>query len=109
MHFIYLKNKPAIKLHFHLNRIDYKKLSEKGARVQRLLWASTSNKNPDYSDIKNIEALVVPNTVNTVSLKTLEAYRDHGKPKSRIESGLKNANRLLKSLPELGIDLDKIR
>ncbi len=86
----------------------FKKLSEKGARVQRLLWASTSNKNPDYSDVKYIEALIGPNTVNTVPPKTLDAYRDHGKPKSRIELGLKKVKRLLKSLPELGIDMDKI-
>ena len=86
----------------------FKKLREYGARTQRLLWASTSNKNPDYSDVKYIEALIGPHTVNTVPPKTLDAYRDHGKPKSRIELGLKKVNRLLKSLPELGIDLDKV-
>ena len=86
----------------------FKKLEEKGARVQRLLWASTSNKNPNYSDIKYIEALIGPNTVNTVPPQTIEAYRNHGKPKSRIELDLKKANRVLKNLPELGIDIDKV-
>jgi transaldolase len=86
----------------------FKKLEEKGARAQRLLWASTSNKNPNYSDIKYIEALIGPNTVNTVPPQTIEAYRDHGKPKSRIELELKKANRVLKNLPELGIDIDKV-
>jgi len=86
----------------------FKKLEEKGARVQRLLWASTSNKNPNYSDVKYIEALIGANTVNTVPPQTIDAYRDHGDPKLTIELDLKKANRILKSLPELGIDIDKV-
>ena len=86
----------------------FKKLEEKGARTQRLLWASTSNKNPNYSDIKYIEALIGQNTVNTVPPQTIEAYRNHGKPKSRIELDLKKANRVLKNLHEHGIDIDKV-
>jgi len=86
----------------------FKKLEEKGAHVQRLLWASTSNKNPNYSDVKYIEPLIGPNTVNTVPPQTIDAYRDHGDPKLTIELDLKKAERVLKSLPELGIDIDKI-
>lgn len=86
----------------------FKKLEKKDACVQRLLWASTSNKNPKYSDIKYVEALIGANTVNTVPPQTIDAYRDHGNPKSRIELDIKKANRVLKSLPELGIDIDKI-
>jgi transaldolase len=86
----------------------YKKLVEKGARVQRLLWASTSNKNPDYSDVKYIEALIGPNTVNTVPPQTIDAYRDHGDPKLRIELDLSKANRILENLPSLGINLDNV-
>ena len=86
----------------------FKELKEKGARVQRLLWASTGNKNPKYSDVKYIEPLIGPNTVNTVPPQTINAYRDHGNPKLTIELDLKKADRVLKSLPELGIDIDKI-
>jgi len=86
----------------------FKKLEEKGARVQRLLWASTSNKNPNYSDIKYIEALIGANTVNTVPPQTMDAYRDHGDPKLTIERHLNKAERTLKSLPELGIDIDMV-
>ena len=87
---------------------QFKKLQEKGAHVQRLLWASTSNKNPNYSDIKYIEPLIGANTINTVPPQTIDAYRDHGDPKLTIEQDLQKANRVLKSLPELEIDINKI-
>jgi len=77
----------------------FKKLADKGARVQRLLWASTSTKNPDYSDVKYIEPLIGPDTVNTVPLETIDAYRDHGDPKSRIEQDVKKANWIMAKLP----------
>jgi transaldolase len=86
----------------------FKKLEYKDACVQRLLWASTSNKNPKYSDIKYIEALIGANTVNTVPPQTIDAYRDHGNPKLSIELDLLKANRVLKSLPELGINIDQV-
>jgi transaldolase len=79
-----------------------------GARGQRPLWASTGTKNPDYSDVKYIEALIGPDTVNTVPLETLIAYHDHGHPESRLEKDIDTAARLLKRLPELGMDIDKI-
>jgi transaldolase len=79
-----------------------------GARSQRPLWASTGTKNPDYSDVKYIEALIGPDTVNTVPLETLIAYHDHGHPELRLEKDAGTAARLLKQLPELGIDIDKI-
>ena len=86
----------------------FKKLEEKGAHAQRLLWASTSNKNPDYSDVKYIEALIGASTVNTVPPQTIDAYRDHGDPELRIELDMEKANRVLASLPKLGIDLDQV-
>ena len=86
----------------------FRKLATKGARVQRLLWASTGAKNPDYSDVKYVEALIGPDTVNTVPLETLNAYRDHGEPKSRLEHDVKEAHWLLQQLPELGIDIDNV-
>jgi transaldolase len=84
----------------------FKKLAGQGARVQRLLWASTGTKNPDYSDVKYVEALIGADTVNTIPVETLDAYRDHGDPKARIEEDVEQADRLLTRLPELGISLD---
>ena len=86
----------------------FRKLATKGARVQRLLWASTSTKNPDYSDVKYVEALIGPDTVNTAPLETLDAYRDHGEPKARLEHDVKEAHWLLERLPELGIAIDNV-
>jgi transaldolase len=86
----------------------FMKLAAQGARVQRLLWASTSTKNPDYSDVKYVEALIGPDTVNTVPLETLDAYRDHGDPKARLEQGVRESCGILELLPELGISIDKV-
>jgi len=86
----------------------FKKLAAQGARVQRLLWASTSTKNPDYSDVKYVEALIGPDTVNTAPLETLDAYRDHGEPKARLEQDVKQARWVLERLPELGISIDNV-
>jgi len=76
-----------------------------GARVQRLLWASTSTKNPEYSDIKYVEPLIGPKTVNTLPLRTIDAYRDHGDPAPRLEEEVERARETLEILPELGINL----
>ena len=86
----------------------FKKLAARGARAQRLLWASTSTKNPEYSDVKYIEALIGPDTVNTIPLETLDAYRDHGEPQARLELGVEEARGTLARLPELGISMDKV-
>ena len=86
----------------------FKNLAGKGARPQRLLWASTGTKNPDYSDVKYVEALIGPDTVNTVPLETLDAYRDHGDPQARLEQDVQRAAWVLEHLPELGIHIDKV-
>jgi len=86
----------------------FSKLAAQGARVQRLLWASTSTKNPDYSDVKYVESLIGPDTINTAPLETLDAYRDHGEPKARLEQDVKEARWVLKRLPELGISIDNV-
>ena len=70
-------------------------LSRQGAAPQRLLWASTSAKNPSYSDVKYVEPLIGPDTINTLPLETLEAYRDHGQPANRLVSGLEQAQKSL--------------
>ena len=86
----------------------FKALEKQGASVQRLLWASTSTKNPDYSKLKYIEALIGPNTINTVPLETLATYRDHGQPRARLQEDVAGAASVLARLPDLGIDLDRI-
>jgi transaldolase/glucose-6-phosphate isomerase len=86
----------------------FQKLADHGARTQRLLWASTSTKNPVYSDVKYVDALIGPETVNTVPLETLNAYRDHGEPGARLEELVDEARQVLGRLPELGIDIDTV-
>jgi transaldolase len=63
----------------------WKALARRGAKPQRLLWASTGTKNPNYSDVKYVEALIGPDTVTTLPPETLDAYRDHGEPAARLE------------------------
>jgi len=86
----------------------FKTLQEKGARVQRPLWASTGTKNPEYSDVLYIDELVGPETVTTVPAKTLEAYADHGDPAARIEAGLEDARALMSQLEEVGVDMQQV-
>lgn len=81
-------------------------LREKGANPQRLLWASTGTKNKAYSDVKYIEALIGPDTVNTVPQDTLKAYRDHGQPAIRIEQDIADAALTMKDLEKVGISID---
>jgi len=85
----------------------FEKLTGHGGRPQRVLWASTSTKNPDYSDVKYVETLIGPETVNTVPMETLKAYRDHGQPAARLEEDPAQARGLLADLAQLGIDLDQ--
>ena len=86
----------------------FKKFAAKGAQVQRLLWASTGVKDTAESDVKYVEALIAPETVNTIPLATFDAYRDHGKPKVRLEQETLEARRLMELLQELGIDMDAL-
>jgi transaldolase/glucose-6-phosphate isomerase len=87
---------------------EYRELVEEGARTQRLLWASTSTKNPKFSDVKYVEALIGEDTVNTIPLETLNAYRDHGNPKSRLDDEIKESQAVLDDLSQVGIDLNKV-
>ncbi len=83
-------------------------LASRGAHQQRLLWASTGTKNPAYSDVKYVEPLIGADTINTMPIETLGAYRDHGNPAPRLDEGLRDAHRVLISLEGLGIDLDRV-
>jgi transaldolase len=86
----------------------FQALASRGARPQRVLWASTGTKDPSYSDTRYVEALIGPDTINTMPLETLAAYRDHGKPALRLEQGGQQAVLLLDRLAELGIDLKAV-
>lgn len=83
----------------------FQKLADRGARVQRLLWASTSTKNPDYGDLQYVEPLIGADTINTVTIETLDAFRDHGKPRASLGQDFEQARHLLERLPELGINI----
>src|SRR6195952_392599 len=84
------------------------KLAAKGAKPQRLLWASTGTKSKDYSDVLYVEELIGPNTVNTVPPATLDAFRDHGTPRNSLEENVEDAKHVLAELQKSGISLDKI-
>ena len=86
----------------------FKRLAAQGATAQRLLWASTGTKNPAYSDVKYVDALIGPGTVNTAPPETLAAYRVHGNPASRLEDRKEEASLFQKQLAEIGIDLGKM-
>jgi transaldolase len=79
-------------------------LTDKGATPQRVLWASTSTKNPDYPDTLYVEELIGPDTVNTMPEETIRAYQDHGRPKERLELGLDRARRVFAELEKAGVD-----
>lgn len=86
----------------------FQRLAEKGARPQRLLWASTSTKNPAYSDVKYVDSLIGPDTVNTLPLKTLQAFRNHGRPAASLQQKVNEAYRVLDQLAKLDIDIDDV-
>ena len=71
---------------------------EKGAQTQRLLWASTSTKNPSYRDMLYVEELIGPDTVNTIPPATFDAFRDHGKPRASLEDGSRRRARHMDTL-----------
>jgi transaldolase len=90
------------------NTPRFRQLQAHGARPQRLLWASTSTKNPAYSDLKYVEALIGPETVNTLPMETLAAYHDRGRPEARLERNVAQAQQVLARLPDAGIDLAQV-
>jgi transaldolase/glucose-6-phosphate isomerase len=83
-------------------------LALKGAEPQRLLWASTSTKNPHYRDVIYVESLIGPNTVNTLPLETLLAFRDHGIAADTLASGTHEAIATMEALTSLNIDFDAV-
>jgi transaldolase len=96
---------------------DYKKifagerweaLAAKGAWRQRCLWASTSTKNPAYSDVMYVDELIGAETVNTMPEETIRAFQDHGTVAPTLESGLDEAKRVLEQLAQVGVDYDDV-
>ena len=86
----------------------FARLAKSGVALQRPLWASTSTKDPVYPDLYYVEALVAPDSVDTIPPETLEAYRDHGDPKVRIREDLAGAREVFRALARLGINEDRI-
>ncbi|MGH9333786.1 MAG: bifunctional transaldolase/phosoglucose isomerase, partial [Vicinamibacteria bacterium] len=86
----------------------WKAVGAKGARTQRLLWASTSTKNPQYSDVMYVEELIGADTINTITPATLDAFRDHGRPRARLGEGLEKARETMDSLARTGISIDDV-
>ena len=85
----------------------YVALASHGAQLQRPLWASTSTKNPAYPDLYYVEALIAPDTVDTMPPATLVAYKDHGRPEVRIDRDVDGASALLQRLADAGISMDE--
>ncbi|MCW3974794.1 MAG: bifunctional transaldolase/phosoglucose isomerase, partial [Candidatus Bathyarchaeota archaeon] len=90
------------------NGEEWEVLAKAGAHVQRVLWASTSTKNPTYSDVLYVEELIGPHTVNTMPPTVVNAFRDHGRVEFTLEEGQDKADRSIKKLAELGVNLEKI-
>ncbi len=86
----------------------WESLAARGARTQRVLWASTGTKNPRYRDVLYVEELIGPDTVNTMPPETLAAFRDHGRPRASLEEGVEAATETLAALERAGLPLSKI-
>ena len=86
----------------------FRELAQKGARVQRMLWASTSTKDPKYSDVLYVENLIGPHTVNTMPSSTMAAFREHGRVRATVEEELDDSRRVFTELEEVGIDIRSI-
>jgi transaldolase/glucose-6-phosphate isomerase len=86
----------------------WRQLVERGAQTQRLLWASTSTKNPNYRDVMYVERLIGPDTVNTIPPSTFDAFRDHGRADATLESDVEDAQQVFEGLQRAGISLDDV-
>ncbi|HJT70529.1 MAG TPA: bifunctional transaldolase/phosoglucose isomerase, partial [Terriglobales bacterium] len=87
---------------------QWDKLRAKGGQTQRVLWASTSTKNPAYPDILYVQEMIGPDTVNTIPPATLDAFRDHGHPRETLTEGVEEAKQVMQDLASVGISIDTI-
>ncbi len=90
------------------NSPEFEELRDHGAWVQRCLWASTGTKNPNYSDVKYVEELIGPETVNTMPEQTLRAFKEHGEVRQSLEENVEGAQETMRQLAEIGIDMDRV-
>lgn len=86
----------------------FRNLEKKGAKKQKVLWASTGTKDPSFSDVKYVEALIGPDTINTLPMETIDAFRDHGVAEDHLENNLMQATKELDQLKENGINLEQL-
>ena len=86
----------------------WKALAAKGAQTQRVLWASTSTKNPNYRDVLYVEELIGPDTVNTIPPATLDAFRDHGRARPSLTEDVESSNRTMETAAKLGISMKEV-
>jgi len=101
--------KLAYQLYQHIFRDErWQRLAQHGAQTQRLLWASTGTKNKAYSDVLYVEELIGPDTVNTMPPATMEAFRDHGRPRMSLEEDVPAAEAAMSALAKAGISIDEI-
>jgi transaldolase / glucose-6-phosphate isomerase len=87
---------------------DWKPLAAKNAQTQRLLWASTSTKDPSYPDVLYVNELIGRDTVNTIPPATFDAFRDHGTPKASLEADLDAAHDTMDTLEKVGISMKQV-
>jgi len=86
----------------------WRRLAQQGAQTQRLLWASTGTKNKAYSDVLYVDELIGADTVNTMPPATMDAYRDHGRPRPSLEEDIAGARAVMDALPRAGISIDAV-
>lgn len=101
--------KKAYQIYLEMVSSDrFKKLEAKGAQRQRVLWASTSTKDPSFSDVKYVEALIGKETINTLPMETIDAFRDHGNASESLVTEIDEANKVMAELKDMRIDIDEI-
>lgn len=101
--------KKAYQIYLEMISSDrFKKLEENGAQRQRVLWASTGTKDPSFSDVLYVETLIGKDTINTLPMETIDAFRDHGKVAETLTQDISDSNKAMAELEKIGIDIDKI-
>ena len=101
--------KKAYQIYLEMIASDrFKKLKENGAQKQRVLYASTGTKNPSLSDVLYVESIIGKDTINTLPMETIDAFRDHGIAAETLTTNLDEANKAMEELKSKGIDIDKV-
>lgn len=101
--------KKAYQIYLEMIASDrFKKLEENGAQKQRVLYASTGTKDPSFSDVLYVESIIGKDTINTLPMETIDAFRDHGIAAETLTTNLDEANKAMEELKNKGIDIDKV-